>query len=188
MMAMPSSWRKTLLWFQLALGLQQAALDNLDIMLTLDPSDAHALSSRAFLRHQMGQTDAALSDYGTLTQLGLARAGDWFNLGYIHQAAQRHAQAEHSFTQALRLDDSIDRAWYGLGLTLVAQGQHESALKAFQRNTQLQPMSPHGWCQLARVHMERQEPEEVAKIIRHLQGFEPKIAAELARETGVRPA
>ncbi len=70
----------------------------------------------------------------------------------------------------------------------MAQARYEQALQAFQRNTQLQPMSPHGWCQLARVHMERQEPEEVAKIIRHLQGFEPKIAAELARETGVRPA
>ncbi|MEY2621854.1 MAG: hypothetical protein RIT26_1674 [Pseudomonadota bacterium] len=188
MMNMPSSWRKSLLWLQLALGLRQAALDNLAIMLALDPSDAHALSSRAFLHHQTGATDAALQDYETLTQMGLARAGDWFNLGFIHQAAQRHAQAGHCFTQALKLDDSIDRAWYGLGLTLMAQGQHESALKAFQRNTQLQPMSPHGWCQLARVHMERQESEEVAKIIRHLQGFEPKVAAELARETGVRPA
>jgi len=48
-------------------------------------------------------------------------------------------------------------------------------------------MSPHGWCQLARVHMERQETEEVSKIIRHLRGFEPKVAAELARETGIQP-
>ena len=33
----------------------------------------------------------------------------------------------------------------------------------------------------------RQKPEEAVKIIRHLQGFEPKVAAQLARETGLVP-
>jgi two-component SAPR family response regulator len=61
----------------------------------------------------------------------------------------------------------------------------DEAIAALKRNTQLQPMSPHAWCELARIHDKRQEPEEVVKIIRHLQGFEPKVAAQLARETGV---
>jgi hypothetical protein len=46
-------------------------------------------------------------------------------------------------------------------------------------------MSPYGWYQLARVHMDRSEPEETRKIIRHLKGFEPKVAAQLERETGL---
>jgi len=46
-------------------------------------------------------------------------------------------------------------------------------------------MSPYGWYQLARVHMDRHEPDEARQIIRHLQGFEPKIAAQLERETGL---
>ena len=58
---------------------------------------------------------------------------------------------------------------------------------ALERNTKLQPMSPYGWYQLARVHMDRHEPEEARKIIRHLQGFEPKVAAQLERETGLAP-
>jgi hypothetical protein len=49
----------------------------------------------------------------------------------------------------------------------------------------LQPMSPYGWYQLARVHMDRQQPDEARKIIRHLKGFEPKVAAQLERETGL---
>jgi len=49
-------------------------------------------------------------------------------------------------------------------------------------------MSPYGWYQLARVHVDRQEPDEAAKIIRHLRGFEPKVAAQLERETGLRAA
>jgi hypothetical protein len=46
-------------------------------------------------------------------------------------------------------------------------------------------MSPFGWYQLARVHVDRQEPDEAVKIIRHLKGFEPKVAAQLERETGL---
>jgi hypothetical protein len=58
-------------------------------------------------------------------------------------------------------------------------------VKALERNTKLQPMSPYGWYQLARVHMDRQSPDEARKIIRHLKGFEPKVAAQLERETGL---
>ena len=47
-------------------------------------------------------------------------------------------------------------------------------------------MSPYGWYQLARVHLDRhQDPNEAVKIIRHLKGFEPKVAAQLERETGL---
>ena len=56
---------------------------------------------------------------------------------------------------------------------------------ALKKNTELQPMSPYGWYQLARVQFDRQEPEEAKKIIRHLKGFEPKVAAQLERETGL---
>jgi len=49
-------------------------------------------------------------------------------------------------------------------------------------------MSPFGWYQLARVHVDRQQPDEAEKIIRHLKGFEPKVAAQLERETGLRIA
>jgi len=46
-------------------------------------------------------------------------------------------------------------------------------------------MSPHGWYELARIHERRREPEEVVRIIGHLQGFEPRVAARLAQETGL---
>ena len=45
-------------------------------------------------------------------------------------------------------------------------------------------MSPYGWYQLARVHMDRKQPEEARRIVTHLRGFEPKVAAQLEREIG----
>jgi predicted Zn-dependent protease len=69
---------------------------------------------------------------------------------------------------------------------LIRQGRLEDALAALQRNTQLQPMSPFGWYQLARVHVDLKQPNEALKVIRHLKGFEPKVAAQLERETGLK--
>jgi tetratricopeptide (TPR) repeat protein len=85
------------------------------------------------------------------------------------------------------LDPKLDRAWYGLGLSLIRQGRLDEAIDALKRNTELQPMSPFGWYQLARVHANRSEPEKARKIIAHLQRFEPQVAAQLQRETGLAP-
>ena len=79
----------------------------------------------------------------------------------------------------------MDRAWYGLALVLIQARRFDEAVAALKKNTELQPMSPFGWYQLARVHVDRHEPEEAVKIIRHLKGFEPKVAAQLERETGL---
>jgi hypothetical protein len=37
------------------------------------------------------------------------------------------------------------------------------------------------------VQIDRQRPEEARKIIGHLKKFEPKVAAQLERETGLVP-
>ena len=93
--------------------------------------------------------------------------------------------AERGFRAALALDDKLDRAWYGLGITLFRQFRFEEAVDALKTNTRLQPMSPYAWCQLARAYVKLDRPDEAAKVIRHLKGFEPKFAAQLERETGL---
>jgi tetratricopeptide (TPR) repeat protein len=87
--------------------------------------------------------------------------------------------------RATELAPKLDRAWYGQGLVLIRLQRYDEAVAALKRNTELQPMSPYGWYQLARVHVDRHNPEEAVKIIRHLKGFEPKVAAQLERETGL---
>ena len=143
--------------------------------------------SRAHLRAQQGRVAEALEDYQWLCAQSTASAGDWFNQGFLHDQLKAHRQAVEAFEQALARDPQLDRAWYGMGVCLLQLGQLEQAQQALQRNTELQPMSPHGWVQLARLHGQRQEPEKVRHIIAHLRGFEPKVAAQLMREHGLTP-
>lgn len=168
------------------LAQRQAAERCLDEMLALDAADAYALASRAHLRSQRGAPEAAIADLQALVAAHPHRsAGDWFNLAFLLESQGRLDEAESAFRQAVALDAKLDRAWYGLGLCLIRQQRFEEAIKALKRNTELQPMSPYGWYQLARVHMDRQEPDEARRIIAHLKGFEPKVAAQLERETGL---
>ena len=157
-------------------------------MLLRWPGDAYALASRAHLRAQSGRPAAAIEDAQALVALHpLRSAADWFNLAFLLESTGRAQEAEHAFRCALRIDEKLDRAWYGLGLVLIQMGRHDEAVAALEHNTRLQPMSPYGWYQLARVHVERREPDQARKIIGHLQGFEPKVAAQLQRETGLTP-
>jgi Flp pilus assembly protein TadD len=98
----------------------------------------------------------------------------------------RSKEAEPAFRRAIEVEPKMDRAWYGLALVLIQERRFDEAVVALKKNTELQPMSPFGWYQLARVHVDRQEPDEATKIIRRLKGFEPKVAAQLERETGLR--
>jgi len=172
----------------LVFGRRDAAHEAFSHMLLLRPGDAYALASRAHLRAQMGQRDGAIADAHELTAAHPTRsAADWFNLAFLLDQAGRFEEAEPSFRRAVALDAKLDRAWYGLGLVLIRLQRFDDAVSALRRNTELQPMSPYGWDQLARVHADRHEPDEARRIIRHLKGFEPKVAAQLERETGLVP-
>lgn len=157
-----------------------------DEMLARWPQDAYALASRSHARAQLGRRDDAIADLQALVDAQPSRsAGDWFNLAFLLEEGARYDDAEAAFRRALALDPKLDRAWYGLGLTLIRLQRPDDALAALKKNTELQPMSPYGWYQLARLQFDRQEPEETRKIIRHLKGFEPKVAKQLERETGL---
>ncbi|EYC51771.1 pilus assembly protein PilF [Hylemonella gracilis str. Niagara R] len=177
-------------WQAIALLLfnrREAALRCFAAMLALRPDDRYALASRAHVFAQQGRMKEALAAQEQLVREGHAPlAADWFNLGYLLEESGQPERAEQALRRALELDPKMDRAWYGLALVLIQARRYDEAVAALKKNTELQPMSPFGWYQLARVHVDRHEPEEAAKIIRHLHGFEPKVAAQLERETGLR--
>jgi len=182
-----SRWALTLSALgNLLLGRREAADRRFSEMLRRWPGDAYALAGRAHLRAELGRQADAIADAQLLVQQHPDRsAADWFNLGFVLEADDRLADAEPAFRRAVAMDPQLDRAWYGLGLVLIRLGRFDDAAGALKRSTELQPMSPYGWYQLARVHLDRQRPDEARQIIRHLRGFEPRVAAQLERETGL---
>jgi tetratricopeptide (TPR) repeat protein len=171
----------------LVIGREAQALALFDEMAVHWPADVYVMASRVQLLASAGRTADALEVSTRLVAVQADNAGHWFNRGYLFEQAERWDEALEAFRRATELSPKLDRAWYGMGLVLIRLQRYDDAVVALKRNTELQPMSPYGWYQLARVHVDRQAPDEAIKIIKHLQGFEPKVAAQLARETGLVP-
>ena len=155
-------------------------------MLELDPGDTVALASMAFQTAQLGKKREALAMFDRLLQVAPDDAEAHFNRGFLLQEFNDHPGAMASFDRAIALDPDHDRAYYGLGLSLIATRRPEEAVAPLRKNTTLQPMSPYGWYQLARVQHELGRTAETQKVLDHLARFEPKVARQLERETGLR--
>jgi Tfp pilus assembly protein PilF len=176
-------WRAKALLF---LGMRGAAKGVFLEMAKRWPDDVLALNSLAYDAIQTQHPAIALDYYARVLKLQPQVSNAHFNHAFVAEELGLTEVAEQGFRAALQIEEKMDRAWYGLGLVLVRQGRLSEALDALKRNTTLQPMSPFGWYQMARVHVDLQQPEEARAVIRHLKGFEPKVAAQLERETGLK--
>jgi tetratricopeptide (TPR) repeat protein len=172
----------------LVLGLRNKAHAIFQEILDSQPMDVLALNSMGYKELNDRRWVQALGFFERALLLTPSHANAHFNVGFVADEMGRSQQAEMSFRSAIAIDEKMDRAWYGLGLVLVRQQRFAESLVAFKRNTELQSMSPYAWYQMARVHMELHQPEKTLEIMRHLNGFEPKVAAQLERETGLKLA
>ncbi len=183
--------RLTLLWLRLkakallVLGLRDSARLVFEEILVRFAHDVQAIDSLGYHALSEGDHSTALAYFERAVALSPESSNAHFNLGFVLEGLGRSALAEQAFRRSLALDDKMDRAWYGLGLALVRQRCFVEAIEAFKRNTTLQSMSPFAWYQMARVYMEMNQPDEALTVMRHLNGFEPKVAAQLERETGL---
>ena len=149
------------------------------------PDDPRVLAALAFMYTQQERRREALALFDRAAASDPRDAELQFDRGYLLQSLNDHEAASEAFERALALNPDHDRALYGLGLSLIALRWLDEAVVALERNTRLQPMSPYGWYQLGRVQFDRGNRDRTTAIIAHLNRFEPKIAAQLARDTGL---
>ena len=149
------------------------------------PDDPKVLAALAFMYAQQERRREAIALFDRAAALEPRDAELQFDRGFLLQALNDHDAAIDAFQRALALNADHDRALYGLALSLISLRRLDDAVVALERNTKLQPMSPYGWYQLGRVQFDRGNAERTKAIIAHLARFEPKVAAQLARETGL---
>ena len=177
-------WQQVATW-SLVFGLKAPAVRCYERILAADPDDARALASMGFQLAQQDRLREALARFDRVAQLLPDSVDSHYNRAFLLQKLNDHDAALEAFARALAISPDHDLALYGKALSLISLKRLDEAVPPLERNTKLQPMSPYGWYQLARVQVERHEPEEARKIIRHLKGFDPGVAAKLERETGL---
>lgn len=182
-------WRLKLQAMTLLVFARNASAERtFDTMLSLWPGDAYALASRAHVLAARGARELAIADAQALVARHPQRsAADWFNLAYLLEkpaATTRRSRPSGAPSSSIRSSTGPGTA---CGLTLIRLQRLDEAVEALKHNTQLQPMSPYGWYQLARVHLDRHEPDETRKIIRHLHSFEPRSRRSSSARPGWHP-
>jgi tetratricopeptide (TPR) repeat protein len=165
---------------------RDVALEYYNKILASRPDDTVTMSRIAFLYAESGDRPRAIREFMRVVQLKPKDADSWFNLGYLQQEEGDHLAAMASFDQALTANEKHDRSWYGKALSLIALGKHEEAITPLKKNTELQPMSPYGHMALARTYFALGDSERCEKRMRKLKAFDPKNAALLEDETGIR--
>jgi tetratricopeptide (TPR) repeat protein len=149
------------------------------------PDDVRTLAALGFLYAQQDRRREALALFDRAVALAPGNAEYAFNRGFLLQELNDHEAAVAAFRRVLDISPEHDRALYGLGLSLISLKRLDEAVPVLERNTKLQPMSPYGWYQLGRVQFDRGKADKTAAIVAHLNTFEPKVAAQLARDTGL---
>lgn len=162
------------------------ALRFYELALALQPDDPKVMASVGFELAQAGRKRDALARFDRVVALAPGWAEAHFDRGFLLQELNDPEAAITAFDRAIAIDSKHDRAFYGKALCLISLKRKDEAVPPLEKNTKLQPMSPFGWYQLARVQFDRGKPEKTQAIIDHLATFEPKVAAQLARETGLR--
>jgi tetratricopeptide (TPR) repeat protein len=165
---------------------RDVALAYYNKILLEQPTHALTMSRVAFLHHEAGNRARAIADFERVVAVNPNDANSWFNLGYLRQEACDHPAAIEAFDRAVSQNDTHDRAWYGKALSLIALGQVAEAIAPLKKNVTLQPMSPFGHIELARVYFKLGDLERCEKRMRRLKTFDPKNAAVLEDETGIR--
>jgi tetratricopeptide (TPR) repeat protein len=105
-----------------------------------------------------------------------------FNAGFAAQRAGNHPRAMELMQAAIALDAKLDRAWYGLGISLAHVGRYEEAVPKFREAVRLQPFNPYAGYHLAAVLHRLGRREEVIKEYLRVKEFDPKVSALMRRE------
>jgi tetratricopeptide (TPR) repeat protein len=151
-------------------------------MAAVDPDNEFARIMLGNLLADGGDLDGAAVELERLVQKNPTNADAWFNLGFLHDKADRLADAERCFRRSVELKKSLDRAWYGLALVLIRDGRLHEAVEALKQNIKLQPFNPYGYYQLGMTYHHLGLDEEAWKVHAKLAGFEPKFSATLKRD------
>jgi tetratricopeptide (TPR) repeat protein len=76
-----------------------------------------------------------------------------FLMGRVYFIENRNADARTSFEQAVALDDTLDAAWYHLGVLAALDGDDERAMDAYQKALTLKPAEAEYAITVAQLYM-----------------------------------
>jgi tetratricopeptide (TPR) repeat protein len=102
-------------------------------MLAVDPQKPEALTGMSLVALASRQTEAAVKMARAATAAAPRMGAAWVTLGQALKTAERFAEAEQAYDQAIRLDGMDPLARMALGELKIATGRAQEAIAEFER-------------------------------------------------------
>lgn len=119
-------------------------------LLRADPDHVDALHLSGVLAHQRGDNDRAMILVGRAVERRPDQPQHHYNLGEIHRATGRLAEAAAAYSQAAALAPAEARIHYRLGTMLMTLDRWPEALEALRKAIGLAPGDAEAVCELGR--------------------------------------
>ena len=145
------------------LGDLAAANRNYEAALRLQPNDPQILNNRGNALRDLGRTGESLSCYERALALAPGLADAVLNRALLLNDLGRTEEAKAGFLAMTRLRPNDSRGWTGLGALELAAENLEAAGAAYERALAIAPADPIAANGVARVAMQRGEPDALAR-------------------------
>ena len=139
-----------------------AAIQNLQKSLALDPINADAFRELAKTYQQMGRPKDAESTYMNAIAVRPGYWGTHNELGGFYYSMGRYAEAEREFRTVVELTPDNARGYKNLGVIAYSQKRYEEAAKMYERSVGIKP-SASTYSNLGTVYYTLSQYDEAAR-------------------------
>lgn len=147
----------------LALQQPERAIDDLGLLLRLEPGNSEAYLDRGLLQQRAGRYDAALADYDAALRWSPPYWEPHFNRGQVFLATGDRAAALREYARVLELNPehvhSRAHAHCLRGLDAMEAGNAAAAEQEFSQAIEVDPGLADAWANRATIRFRRGEPE-----------------------------
>ena len=158
------------------------AIEQLHIMLEIDPQCIEAHIQLGILYSKIGKLDDALQSYAQVVKLRPDSFSAHYNLGVILARRGWFEKAETEYRLAIQLDPTQPLPHYQLGFVLAQQGKYEDALPAYKKAVALAPNASAHY-QLANTYFRLGNRDEGERQLKKFRGIQARQLFDKAEQS-----
>lgn len=147
-------------------------------VLARSPRNADAWHFFGLLRHNQGNSEAAVDIIRRSLRLAPGNTHAWLNLGNVLLTLNRVAEAERAYRKVTRLDPSQADGWYNLGICLRRGGNIAPSAESLEHAVSLRPQHARSHYQLGLAQKEQGHLELAETSMRRALAIDPGLVFE----------
>jgi len=129
-----------------SMGMQQKALEYINLAYSLDSTDTDIISSKADLMYYCGDTQGAIAQMGEYVDCSPESNWGYYRRGWYEDNARMVDEAIEDYTMSVTLDSTYYYAYLGRADQYIKKGMREEAMADYRMVTQLDTVPSTSSC------------------------------------------